>query len=677
MTMPPPEPLCEYCSRIPLNELAHDVPVDSYRWTLAPGERIKRSNCPFCRVVASAFQTLWQTEVVQGWRTGWALSKKSEVKLRWIPADGPGGRGAFTIDSDPSIFQIWICTAATVSNKAYLKPTIEAEFDVDRLSAWISTCTWAHSEQCSVESSDFERSFPGLDVVRFIDVEQAAIVELHTVPRYVALSYVWGEVASVRLTTGNRPSLLLPGGIRKAWHSIPQTIRDAIELVRRLGARYLWVDAFCLIQNDPRDVACGVNVMDEIYERSWLTIIAAYGHNANAGLPGIQEGSRFVSTATRITHDISVGLHVPLDRLLKCSVYASRAWTFQEQLLARRAIYFVEKQVFFRCREDMYAEQLVDQRPRRQAFDSSGDYWSSMLPSVAELKDPLSDFEIMLMYYTPRALTNPSDILRAMAGVVRRLSERAKCRFFEGLPNAAFGAFVVFRGKDWALRRREGFPSYSWTGWEGGIIVGEEDDHNAFDNLNKWLDEDTWIIWYKRSPSGVLNLVWDPSANELFPLNDPTYHGYRRRHPFQAPAQLHISSIRTYPTADLPFGLPTTAYHLLQFWTLSVYFKLQIRDIFAGTASILTAQGIPVGTIYLDGIEERTFFDSQDPLEFILLSGAWTGKAGGPVECSKYFIMLLEWNGPIAERRGLGLIDKSAIIHSSPPGPQWKKIILG
>jgi hypothetical protein len=325
--MTPLEPLCEYCSEIPFDTPDQFASVGA--WSLGPAERVKRSTCPLCEVVVRAFQTLGQTETAG---RSMVLSELSEVKLYWFWSSGPGGRGAFTVD--PSLFQNWICmVSTTASSKAltssfhFAKSTINAEFDVGRLSQWISTCTRTHSTECSIEASDFEQSFSGLHTLRFVDVKKESVVELHTVPQYAALSYVWGEVASIRLTTGNRPRLLLPGGIRKAWDKIPKTIKDAIELVRRLDARYLWVDALCLIQNDPGDIARGVNVMDEIYERSWLTIIAAHGHNANAGLQGIREGSRFAHTATRITHEVSMGMNVPLDRLLKCSVYNSRAWT--------------------------------------------------------------------------------------------------------------------------------------------------------------------------------------------------------------------------------------------------------------------------------------------------------------------------------------------------------------
>ncbi|KLO82040.1 tol protein [Fusarium fujikuroi] len=40
------------------------------------------------------------------------------------------------------------------------------------------------------------------------------------------------------------------------------------------------------------DLERGINVMDLIYERSLLTIIAASGNDADAGLPGVRARSR-------------------------------------------------------------------------------------------------------------------------------------------------------------------------------------------------------------------------------------------------------------------------------------------------------------------------------------------------------------------------------------------------
>ncbi|GAB1318460.1 Heterokaryon incompatibility domain-containing protein [Madurella fahalii] len=679
--MPPLKPLCEHCAKIPLldSKNATEGLFPSMAFSLGSGARILDSDCPFCRVIVTAFQTGYQTDTVDNTTP---LSARPDVSLYWRPKSGPGSRSAFNIDLHAR--RISICVALPSSNQRpasnheYFQPVVEAEFNVSRLNDWISTCEGHHLGRCRAKTASFEDSFPGLETVRFIDVEQSSIVELRTVPDYVALSYVWGESPAIRLTTASRASLSLSGGIKKAWKSIPRTIKDAIDLVRKLGVRYLWVDALCLIQNDPDDVSRGVRIMDEIYERSWLTIVAASGHDANAGLPGVREGSRCRNTAIPVTEDVSVGIFVPLDRLLNCSVYETRAWTFQEQLLARRAVYFVAGRVYFRCRLDVYAEHVVDQRPRGSREHLFLTSWASTLSETAELKEPLRSFANILSYYSQRALTFPSDALRALDGITRRVSQLSKCHILQGIPTAAFDAFLIFeRDGHGILRRRPGFPSYSWAGWKGRLTVPLYVRISIFEYLNRWLEERTWIIWYKRNPSGVLSLVWDPSANESFPLDNFDYPGYRKRQPFDCPAEVFVNSARTYPTEDLASNsIPETPYPLLQFWTLSVHFPIQLKDDFTGGAHIISTNGLQVGSVSLDGVEQTTIFTSQDTFEFILLSRTMDPRPNCRGEM-RYFVMLLEWHGPVAERRGIGRLQIHAVADSFPPGPKWKEIILG
>jgi len=330
----------------------------------------------------------------------------------------------------------------------------------------------------------------------------------------------------------------------------------------------------------------------------------------------------------------------------------------------------------------MYSEQCADQSPRggRPVYDVEG-FQYSLLPMTAALEDPLHDFGNMLIYYNKRALSFQSDALRALAGITRRVSQKAKCQFLQGMPTAAFDAFLVFESNSLGtLRRRQGFPSYSWVGWKGALIVTKR--NRKFHNLNKWLERCTWIIWYKRSPSGVLNPVWDPAANELFPLGDMSYPGYRKRRPFRGPSGVSINSTRTSPTQELDGDpMPKTEYPLLQFWTVSAHFRVQLEVTSAagGKARIVTAQGTLAGRILLDGIEETDMFSTQDTFEFILLSRTMRrGSLDSPQDPKfGYYVMLLEWKGRITERRGLGLLDISALANCLPPGPQWKEIILG
>ncbi|KAH7128140.1 heterokaryon incompatibility protein-domain-containing protein [Dendryphion nanum] len=655
------EPLCDYCVKVDLRpeRPSKQLPRKD-KWSLGPGSRIKNSRCPMCRLVRHVFYEVERTELDM---LHARLSERTDVILEWFQASGPGGRGAFYVHNTS---EHWICftgksdTHSLAAGHYYLQPKLRSELEVSRVSRWLSTCTSKHAIDCNAEGPmTFEDAFPGLQVLRFIDVKRNCLVETQSICQYVALSYVWGAVPNFRLTKANKRELSVPGGIETVWKMIPRTIRDAIEFTRMLGRCYLCVDALCLLQNNREDLELGVAVMDQVYERSWLTIIAACGHDANAGLPGVREGSRKFSNLTLdVKRDISLGVYTGLDLLYRHSVHNSRAWTFQEHLLPRRAVYFVDNKIFFRCREAEYTECCLD-HPQPCG---PGVTRTSLLPPTVYMSEPLIDFAIMLLYYTRRALTNQDDVLRAMEGTIRRFSEKIKCRFLEGLPTAALDAFITFQSSNWTgLHRRTRFPSYSWVGWKGAITISTQNINND------WLRMKTWIIWHKRSLSGITNLVWDPAANELFPTVNPEYIGYRERQPFRSLPALGIITSRTTPTEDLTFDMARFTYPLLQFWTLALFYKIGNIDVFKAHGDILAEGGTVCGQMWLDGFEETTFFESEGMFEVILLS-----------ECvpDLYNVMLLEWNAGVAERRGIGTIKLSAIDKSFPPGPVWKEIIL-
>ncbi|KAI1158619.1 heterokaryon incompatibility [Nemania serpens] len=144
----------------------------------------------------------------------------------------------------------------------------------------------------------------------------------------LALSYVWGLADTLRLTTLNKADLKQPDSLRRYEKFIPKTIRDAVSLVEKIGQKYLWCDALCLVQNDPDDMSRGVNTMDLVYENAELTIVAANGHDANAGLPGVHEGTLIPPKFSReITPGVRLGGYIALEQRLRRSAYSSRAWT--------------------------------------------------------------------------------------------------------------------------------------------------------------------------------------------------------------------------------------------------------------------------------------------------------------------------------------------------------------
>ncbi|OCK86223.1 HET-domain-containing protein, partial [Lepidopterella palustris CBS 459.81] len=199
--------------------------------------------------------------------------------------------------------------------------------DINLLQSWITFCDENHG--CHL------RTTHDLPQLRVINVHDRCVIQAPPSCQYAALSYVWGFVKI--LNSGKT----LPD-------KLPQTIEDAILMVKLLGGMYLWVDAICINQEDPEDKAVQIQAMDRIYNGAWLTLIAGEGDDANAGLPGVRTGSRSYQQYFEVVDGLTIYISTPL---LKESLsrWINRGWTFQEGLLSDRCLIFTASQVFWKC----------------------------------------------------------------------------------------------------------------------------------------------------------------------------------------------------------------------------------------------------------------------------------------------------------------------------------------
>ena len=204
------------------------------------------------------------------------------------------------------------------------------EVDIDRVKAWLKLCEKHHSHDCmpSRTSEYSARRLIGSTKIRTIDLLSDCLVEISLDSRYLTLSYVWGDVSSVRLTKRNLAQLSTPGALSKARKDLPRTITDALEFVSMMGERYIWIDTLSLVTDDEEEMQTGIGLMDIIYEGSTLNIIAAAGFDASAGLPGISYGSR--SPSQRV-EEVRPGVRMAVSREvgqhLSASRYSTRGWT--------------------------------------------------------------------------------------------------------------------------------------------------------------------------------------------------------------------------------------------------------------------------------------------------------------------------------------------------------------
>ena len=112
----------------------------------------------------------------------------------------------------------------------------------------------------------------------------------------------------------------------------------------------------------------------------------------------------------------------------------------------------------------------MDEEPS-SFLDRSSVRWQ-FSPSMGPIGRPINTYAEVIDNYTKRALSNQSDALDAMAGVISRFSYSMRCRFLQGIPTATFDLFLLFTTNGSSLRRRQGFPSYSWLdGLEPKLIT--------------------------------------------------------------------------------------------------------------------------------------------------------------------------------------------------------------
>lgn len=118
---------------------------------------------------------------------------------------------------------------------------------VETIQKWLGVCMHYHSECRPGHDSDFERDLRQTGFFGVIDVETMRFTPLPHGAQYVALSYQWGPKDDTRYTTTVTTvlNIMTGNGLTPHLASLPLTIQEAINLVRALEFKYLWVDSIC------------------------------------------------------------------------------------------------------------------------------------------------------------------------------------------------------------------------------------------------------------------------------------------------------------------------------------------------------------------------------------------------------------------------------------------------
>ncbi|KAK3344718.1 heterokaryon incompatibility protein-domain-containing protein [Neurospora tetraspora] len=385
-------------------------------------------------------------------------------------------------------------------------PFFPGSINYSLLRAWCERCD-NHHETCAsgtTKTGDKQSAGP---VVRCIDCHTREVVEINTSDRYLALSYVWGaQSAPVSADDIGTTQTLSPKSVRLLPNAIPKLIEDAMIVVNRLGERYLWVDQYCIDQNNADEKHAQIENMAFIYEGAYATIVAFSASNSASGLRGVNNLPRKpYPSVPQTKHPCPLSALRPSAinsaQLVASSVWMTRGWTYQEAILSRRLLFFTDYQVEFICSNAVWHECTVPQMEgkysggRRRALGVN--FLRAISPTERPEWDditPVSTEELFgyIEEYSGRHLSYQSDALNAITGLLSRISVVT----YLGIPVYDASDFKELERRSptpidvdaykqsllveflvcltWypaheSLLRRDAFPSWSWLGWEGQV----------------------------------------------------------------------------------------------------------------------------------------------------------------------------------------------------------------
>ncbi|KAF1362028.1 HET-domain-containing protein, partial [Lizonia empirigonia] len=248
---------------------------------------------------------------------------------------------------------------------------------------------------------------------------------------YIVLSHRWNfkSHCQTMLTNVRQRYELLP------YESLSPTMRDALEVVRRLGFRFLWIDALCIIQDSDEDWLRESSKMSHVYQNAVLTIAAADCEDHEQGI--------FRPRAVRCARQ-GIRPKGTLD---------TRGWILQEQLLSARVLYFDKAELFWECITCSASELL------RRAISGADD--------AALLRRHLADvWNLVVQNYSRRNLTKISDTLVALQGVMQALKLVLGEPSLAGMWKHGFWFQLVWWNDieiDWDAETAPTFPAPSWS----------------------------------------------------------------------------------------------------------------------------------------------------------------------------------------------------------------------
>ncbi|KAF4625089.1 hypothetical protein G7Y89_g13080 [Cudoniella acicularis] len=373
-----------------------------------------------------------------------------------------------------------------------LESRVNDESAWQQISSWLDTCIKEHGK-CP---SPLKRPLP----TRLLDVgaeDGSQDPRIHVSNgewgQYAVLSYCWGGPQPLTLTLETFPDKVQ--GI--SMDSLPRSLQDAVSITRKLGLRYIWIDALCIIQDSPEDKVKELAEMDQIYQNGLLTICGASASNVNEGFLQSRKAPNLnfpPFTLPFLSDDPNYEAgNIILQEEKYYDPYSEpinqRGWTLQERLLSPRVLIYGSHQLMWQCQTSQLSHggvgrKFYDSGSERLdvAFFSDPENTNSSKISPPSFMDLTYTWLDVVTDYSHRQLSFSNDKLNAIAGIASRFRDLKgeNDMYLAGMWKSSLVMELLWmvdpssktlqRGR--ARPKEYRAPSWSWAAIDGPVAFG-------------------------------------------------------------------------------------------------------------------------------------------------------------------------------------------------------------
>ncbi|RGP70207.1 hypothetical protein FSPOR_4107 [Fusarium sporotrichioides] len=495
--------------------------------------------------------------------------------------------------SDTNVIgQDYACTSQPSRSNA---PAIGLDESLVQIKVWLNDCTKNHP-YCSksadsaffptriIDTQNVESGTVYLrekeDIIS-LDVPQSGSgASQQSSPEYWTLSHRWGDPTKVvQLYKGNNKKGTVSNEERFrngiGLHELSPTFRDAVQVVHKLGYRYIWIDSLCIFQDSSSDWEVEAGLMKDVYGNSFCNISAIRSsHDTSLGLFGqrivdprtfrpFSAHAQFLANGHRRAENCTVSHSSLFTNDVNNSPLSSRGWVVQERFLARRIIHFTRIQLYWECLEFSRCEQDPNNElglfgtPHTREYRETREYKATMrkiiegsnldestarrqggAPFELSWPAPRECWRLMVQTYSGCDLTHEGDRVIAILGVAKRFEEfYPDDKYMVGLWKQALHTDLMWESNTFegapVKRDMSIAPSWSWASLYGGKITvpaahqrygGEPRSHIVFvgaraelensDKIRKLDIKATKYFFQKRENSDEVDFFADQAMSQ-------------------------------------------------------------------------------------------------------------------------------------------------------------------